>query len=68
MEELTEKTEALAVDDTEQTSDVSMPSLDQYSELIASMDIPKSTLADETVLALKLGYGCPHSPSEPCPA
>lgn len=72
MEEITEKTSNLAIDEgssaeVTEKNEVVMHSLDQYSDLIASMDIPKSTLADETVLALKLGYGCPHSPSEPCP-
>ena len=38
-----------------------------YSKELASIEIPKATIADEAVLALKLGYGCAHSPSEPCP-
>ena len=41
--------------------------LEQYNELLSSIDIPKAELEDEVVLALKMGFGCPHSPSEPCP-
>merc|ERR1712137_135398 len=82
MEELTNQTEKLALaegntqanDVAEETATknnqpvkIKQADLEQYNHLLAQIDIPKATLPDEAILALKMGYGCVHSPGEACP-
>jgi len=40
---------------------------DLFQSALMGIELPKTTLEDEAVLAMKLGGGCKHSPAEPCP-